>query len=238
MIRGFLNRLALAVVVAAGLAGSVSVAFAQNVVVHGNRRVDTDTVRSYFTETDVNKGAEELRKTGLFSSVRARREGGTIVVDVAENNVINRVAFEGNSKVKTESLQAEIQTHSRGPFDPAIVDADVQRILEIYRRSGRAAASVKYRIVDLPNGRIDVVFTIDEGGKTGVKEIRFVGNEVYSSYRLRGLMQTTEMNLLSFFKTSDVYDPDKIAADLELILALLSEERLRGFPYRQFRCDL
>lgn len=217
MIRGFLNRLALAVVVAAGLAGSVSVAFAQNVVVHGNRRVDTDTVRSYFTETDVNKGAEELRKTGLFSSVRARREGGTIVVDVAENNVINRVAFEGNSKVKTESLQAEIQTHSRGPFDPAIVDADVQRILEIYRRSGRAAASVKYRIVDLPNGRIDVVFTIDEGGKTGVKEIRFVGNDVYSSYRLRGLMQTTEMNLLSFFKTSDVYDPDKIAADLELI---------------------
>jgi outer membrane protein insertion porin family len=217
MIRGFLNRLALAVVVAAGVAGTVSMAFAQNVVVHGNRRVDTDTVRSYFTGTDVNKGVEDLRKTGLFSSVRARREGGTIVVDVAENNVINRVAFEGNSKVKTESLQAEIQTRSRGPFDPAIVDADIQRILEIYRRSGRAAASVKYRIVDLPNGRIDVVFTIDEGGKTGVKEIRFIGNEIYSGYRLRGLMQTTEMNILSFFKTSDVYDPDKIAADLELI---------------------
>ncbi|MEA2758209.1 MAG: outer membrane protein insertion porin family [Methylobacteriaceae bacterium] len=217
MIRGFLNRLALVVVVAAGLAGSVSVAFAQNVVVHGNRRVDTDTVRSYFTGSDVNKGVEDLRKTGLFSSVRARREGGTIVIDVAENNVINRVAFEGNSKVKTESLQAEIQTRSRGPFDPAIVDADVQRVLEIYRRSGRAAASVKYRIVDLPNGRIDVVFTIDEGGKTGVKEIRFAGNEIYSGYRLRGLMQTTEMNLLSFFKSSDVYDPDKIATDLELI---------------------
>jgi outer membrane protein insertion porin family len=217
MIRGFLNRLALAVVVAAGLAGYVSVAFAQNVVVHGNRRVDTDTVRSYFTGNDVNKGVEDLRKTGLFSSVRARRDGGTIVIDVAENNVINRVAFEGNSKVKTESLQAEIQTRSRGPFDPAIVDADVQRILEIYRRSGRAAASVKYRIVDLPNGRIDVVFTIDEGAKTGVKSINFVGNVVYSGYRLRGLMQTTEMNLLSFFKSSDVYDPDKISADLELI---------------------
>jgi outer membrane protein insertion porin family len=217
MIRGFLNRLALAVVIAAGVAGSVSVAFAQSVVVHGNRRVDTDIVRSYFTGNDVNKGVEDLRKTGLFSSVRARREGGTIVIDVAENNVINRVAFEGNSKIKTESLQAEIQSHSRGPFDPAIVDADIQRILEIYRRSGRAAASVKYRIVDLPNGRIDVVFTIDEGAKTGVKEIRFVGNEVYSGYRLRGLMQTTEMNLLSFFKTSDVYDPDKIAADLELL---------------------
>jgi outer membrane protein insertion porin family len=217
MIRGFLNRLAVAVVVAAGLAGSVSVAFAQNVVVHGNRRVDTDTVRSYFTGNDVNKGVEDLRKTGLFSNVRARRDGGTIVVDVAENNVINRVAFEGNSKVKTETLQAEIQSRSRGPFDPAMVDADVQRILEVYRRSGRAAASVKYRTVDLPNGRLDVVFTVDEGAKTGVKEIRFIGNDVYSGYRLRGLMQTTEMNLLSFFKTSDVYDPDKISSDTELI---------------------
>ncbi|GAC1558447.1 MAG: outer membrane protein assembly factor BamA [Beijerinckiaceae bacterium] len=217
MIRGFLNRLALAVVVAAGLAGSVSMAFAQSVVVQGNRRIDTDTVRSYFTDNDVNKGVEELRKTGLFSSVSARRAGGTIVVSVAENNVINRVAFEGNSKVKTDTLQAEIRSKSRGPFDPATVDADVQRIMEVYKRSGRAAASVKYRTVDLPNGRLDVVFTIDEGVKTGVRAINFVGNQVFSGYKLRGLMQTTEMNFLSFFKTSDVYDPDRIAADLELI---------------------
>ncbi|GAC1336205.1 MAG: outer membrane protein assembly factor BamA [Beijerinckiaceae bacterium] len=217
MIRGFLNRLALAVVVAAGLAGSVSMAFAQSVVVQGNRRIDTDTVRSYFTDNDVNKGVEELRKTGLFSSVSARRAGGTIVVSVAENNVINRVAFEGNSKVKTDTLQAEIRSKSRGPFDPAMVDADVQRIMEVYKRSGRAAASVNYRTVDLPNGRLDVVFTIDEGVKTGVRAINFVGNQVFSGYKLRGLMQTTEMNFLSFFKTSDVYDPDRIAADLELI---------------------
>src|SRR5438309_881334 len=217
MIRGFLNRLALAVVVAAGLAGSVSVAFAQNVVVHGNRRVDSDTVRSYFTGSDVNKGVEDLRKTGLFANVRAHREGGTIVVDVAENNVINRVAFEGNSKVKTETLTAEVQSKSHGPFSKAMVDADIERIKDVYRRSGHAAATVTARTVDLPNGRLDVVFTIDEGEKTGVKAINFVGNNVYSSGKLRDLMETTEMNYFSFFKTSDVYDPDRIASDLERI---------------------
>jgi outer membrane protein insertion porin family len=97
------------------------------------------------------------------------------------------------------------------------VDADVQRILEIYRRSGRGLAQVTPRVVDLPNGTIDVVYTIVEGDKTSIQEIRFVGNNQVSSSRLRGVMQTTETNLLSFLKSTDVYDPDRLANDLELI---------------------
>ena len=102
-------------------------------------------------------------------------------------------------------------------MNQALIDADIARIREIYRRTGRGLATVTARIVDLPNGRVDVVFTIDEGDKTGVKEINFVGNRAFSSGRLRDLMATTESNLLSFIKTSDIYDPDRIASDLELI---------------------
>ena len=71
--------------------------------------------------------------------------------------------------------------------------------------------------MQLPNGRVDVVFKVDEGDKTGVREIKFVGNQAVSNYRLHSLMQTTEMNLLSWFKTSDVYDPDRLAQDEEAI---------------------
>ncbi|MEF3368083.1 outer membrane protein assembly factor BamA [Methylocystis sp. 9N] len=130
---------------------------------------------------------------------------------------INRVAFEGNSKLKTENLQSEVRSRAKTPFSPQVAEADVARLTEIYRRSGRAAAKVSYRAVELPNGRVDLVFTIAEGDKTGVKEIKFIGNEVYSTRRLVGMMETTEMNFLSFIKTSDVYDPDRIASDLELI---------------------
>jgi outer membrane protein insertion porin family len=130
---------------------------------------------------------------------------------------INRVAFEGNSKVKTDTLQEQVRSRARTPFNPQLAETDVVRLSEVYRRSGRAAAKVSYRTVELPNGRVDLVFTIVEGDKTGVKEIRFIGNEVYSTRRLVGMMETTEMNFLSFLKTSDVYDPDRIAADLELI---------------------
>ena len=220
-IQGHLRRLALSGLVLAGLAGAfVQPAFAQAVVVQGNTRVDADTIRSYFTgtsEAQVNQGYKDLVATGLFSDVHVSRQGGRVVVAVHENNLINRVAFEGNSKVKTEQLAAEIQSKSRGPYAPTIVQADVQRIQDVYRRSGRADAGVTARTVDLPNGRVDVVFTVDEGSKTGVKSINFVGNQAFSAYRLRNLMQTTEMNLFSFFKSTDVYDPDRISADEELI---------------------
>jgi outer membrane protein insertion porin family len=218
--RIFQGRLAVAIFTLAWLIGCSSGAFAENVSVQGNKRVDAETIASYFTGTDqaaINKGVKDLYATGLFSDVRVSRAGGHIVIGVTENNIINRVAFEGNSKVKTETLTAEIQSKSRGPYSPAMVDADIERIKDVYRRSGRAAAKVTARTVDLPNGRLDVVFTVDEGEKTGVKAINFVGNVAYSGGKLRDLMQTTEMNFMSFFKTSDVYDPDRIASDLELI---------------------
>ncbi|MET0527440.1 MAG: outer membrane protein assembly factor BamA, partial [Microvirga sp.] len=209
-----------AVAMAAIVAGlSVTgAAQAQQVVVQGNQRVDAETIRSYITETGTT---EEIRQnllaTGMFSSVSVTRQGSRIVVRVSENQSINRVVFEGNSKVERTVLEQEVQTRARGPYSQAVVDADIQRILDVYRRTGRGLAQVTSRVVELPNGRIDVVFSIVEGAKTGVKEIRFVGNSAISSGRLRGVMTTTEMNFLSFMKTSDVYDPDRLAADQELI---------------------
>ena len=216
----FQGRHAVAIVALAWLCAGSFAAFAETVLVQGNKRVDSETIAAYFSGSDqasINKGVKDLYATGLFSGVKVSRTGGHVVISVTENNVINRVAFEGNSKVKTEILTAEVKSKSRGPYSQAMVDADIERIKDVYRRSGRAAATVTARAVDLPNGRLDVVFTVDEGEKTGVKTINFAGNQAYSSGKLRDLMQTTEMNYLSFFKTSDVYDPDRIASDLELI---------------------
>lgn len=216
----FRNRLAAAVVLGAAGASIAGPVAAQTIVVQGSQRVDAETIRSYFAGTDqarINQAVRDLYSTGLFSDVRVRRDGGRLIVQVTENSVINRVAFEGNSKVKSDILLAEVQTKSRGAYNPATVQADIERIRDVYRRAGRGAASVTSRTVDLPNGRIDVVFTVNEGGKTGVRAIEFVGNNAYSAYRLRGIMQTTEMNFLSWLKNSDVYDPDRISADLELI---------------------
>jgi outer membrane protein insertion porin family len=138
-------------------------------------------------------------------------------VTVVENAVIGRIAFEGNKKVKDEQLSAEIQSKPRGTFSRPMVQSDAQRITEIYRRSGRYDVRVTPEIIEQPNNRVDLIFTVTEGSKTGVRSIEFVGNVAYSSYRLKDVIKTRESNLLSFLGGSDVYDPDRVEADRDLI---------------------
>jgi outer membrane protein insertion porin family len=203
-------------------------AAAQNVnqiEVVGNRRVEIETIRSYFKagpggrldNAAIDDGLKALIETGLFQDVQISRPGGRVVVTVIENPVINRVAFEGNKKIKDEQLSAEVQSKPRGTLSRPMVQSDAQRIVEIYRHSGRYDVRVDPEIIEQPNNRVDLVFTITEGGKTAVKSIEFVGNSYYSSYRLKDIIKTHESNLLSFLGGNDVYDPDRVEADRDLI---------------------
>ncbi|MCP3389427.1 outer membrane protein assembly factor BamA [Bradyrhizobium sp. CCGB12] len=198
----------------------------QSISVQGNRRVEVETIRSYFKpgpggrldQGAIDDGLKALIETGLFQDVRINRgPGGGIIVSVVENPVIGRIAFEGNKKIKDEQLTAEVQSKARGTFSRAMVQSDTLRIAEIYRRSGRYDVHVTPEIIEQPNNRVDLIFTVEEGAKTGVKSIEFVGNNAYSSYRLRDVIKTRETNLLSFLGSGDVYDPDRVEADRDLI---------------------
>jgi outer membrane protein insertion porin family len=211
---------------AVSLASSPAAAQTLNSIeVVGNRRVEIDTIRSYFKagpggrldSAAIDDGLKALIETGLFQDVRISRPGGRVVVTVIENPVINRVAFEGNKKVKDEQLTAEVQSKARGTLSRPMVQSDAQRIVEIYRHSGRYDVRVTPEIIEQPNNRVDLVFTIEEGAKTAVKSIEFVGNSYYSSYRLKDVIKTHESNLLSFLGGNDVYDPDRVEADRDLI---------------------
>ena len=196
-----------------------------SIVVEGNRRVEVETIRSYFRpgpggrlgQAEIDNGLKALIETGLFRDVQINTRGSQIVVVVVENPVIGRIAFEGNKKVKDDQLSAEIQSKPRGTFSRPMVQSDAQRIAEIYRRSGRYDVRVNPEIIEQPNNRVDLIFTITEGSKTGVRSIEFVGNVAYSSYRLRDIIKTRESNLLSFLGGADVYDPDRVEADRDLI---------------------
>src|SRR5665811_436713 len=219
-----------AVPAATTLAGvfASSPAAAQNVAsiqVEGNRRVEIETIRSYFKpgpggrldQGSLDDGLKALIETGLFQDVKINQAGGHLLVTVVENPVIGRVAFEGNKKVKDEQLSTEIQSKPRGTLSRPMVQSDAQRIAEIYRRSGRYDVRVNPEIIEQPNNRVDLVFTVTEGAKTGVRSVEFIGNSAYSAYRLKDIIKTHESNLLSFLGGGDVYDPDRVEADRDLI---------------------
>ncbi len=205
--------------------GAYAQAVVRDIRVVGNKRIEPETVRSYLTFTpgqryDSFKADESLRAlfaTGLFQDVRINLEGAAVVITVVENPLINRVAFEGNTEVKSDTLSQEVQLKARSMYTRAKAQSDVQRILDVYRRQGYYATQVDAQIIELDNNRIDLVFEIREGPETKVVGINFIGNQAFSDSELRGIITTTESSLLDFLKPTSVYDPDRFNLDRELL---------------------
>lgn len=193
--------------------------------VEGTQRIDPDTVRSYIllkqgdpaTDEQLDRSLKALFATGLFADVSLRMEGDRLSVRVVENPIINRIAFEGNRKLNDQALTAEVQLRPRVVYTRAKVQNDVKRILDLYRRSGRFAATVEPKVIQLPQNRVDLVFEINEGSVTGVKRVAFVGNKRFSDSTLRETVRTTESRWWRILSTDDNYDPDRVSFDRELL---------------------
>lgn len=211
----FLLTLACVFVVHSALAGGLDVT--------GNHRVEADTIRSYFhgcdakafDPLDIDAGVKALYATGLFSDVRVSQHDGTLSIAVVENPTISRIAFEGNKQVKDEDLRKAVASKERGPLARAQVQKDAAALSELYQKHARFAASIEPKIIEAGDHRVELVFEIREGARTGVRQVLFTGNKAYSATRLKGAIKTGETNLLSAILGNDVYDPDKVEADRE-----------------------
>ncbi|MGF1640770.1 MAG: outer membrane protein assembly factor BamA [Rhodospirillales bacterium] len=210
------------------------------IVVEGIQRIEANTVRSYlliqegdpFDPGRIDRSLKSLFATGLFADVTINQVGDALVVRVVENPVINRIAFEGNRRLDDETLEAEISLRPRVIFTRTKVQSDVRRILTLYRRGGRFAATVDPKVIQLPQNRVDVVFEIDEGDVTTVESIRFVGNKRFGDSRLREVIRTRESRWWRFLSTEDTYDPDRLAFDRELLRRFYLSK-----GYADFRVD-
>jgi outer membrane protein insertion porin family len=197
----------------------------QGIQVEGNQRIEAVTVRSYlavgvgdqFDPAELDRSLKNLFATGLFDDVALRREGDQLVVSVVENPIINRIAFEGNRRLEDDVLESELQLRPRVVYTRSRVQNAVSRILELYRRNGRFAATVEPKVIELPQNRVDLVFEINEGPLTKVARIVFIGNREFDDGDLRDVIQTKEAAWYRFFTADDTYDPDRVAFDQELL---------------------
>src|ERR1700753_2368639 len=217
--------IASALLVAAVVAISSRSNAGEAIDVEGNRRIDADTVRSYFHASPdghydaaaLDDALKALVATHLFDTVTIDHPGGRLVVHLTGAKVIDGVAFEGNKKIKDDELKAVVESKPRGPLQRAMIQSDSGRIAEAYRRAGRDDVSVTPQIIDRGNDRVDLVYEIKEGAKTTVRKINFVGNQAFSSRQLGAMIKTPATTMLSFLTGGNVYDPDQIAADREQI---------------------
>ncbi len=211
-------------------------AVVQRIDVRGAQRVGAEAVRSNlsiqpgrtFSNADIDESVKRLYATGFFSDVQISVSGGTLVVTVAENQLINQVVFNGNRKIKDDKLQGIVQTQAQGPYSDSLISADIERIREAYSAIGRSDVEVTTQVVPVAEGRVNLAFVINEGERTKISSINFVGNNAYSDGRLAAVLQTKESGILSFLTRKDVYNEDKLRAD---------EEALRQFYYNHGYAD-
>ena len=209
---------------------------AVNVV--GAQRLEPDTIRSYvklrlgqpYSQASADQAVKDLFATELFANVAIANDNGVVTIEVKENPVINRIILEGNKRIKDEKILPEIKLAPRQIFTRSKVRADVSRIIELYKRQGRFAASVEPKMVMLDQNRVDIVFEITEGPKSKVRQINIIGNDAFSDGELRGEMFTKQASTLRFFSSGTTYDPDRMAFD---------QQKLRQFyltkGYADFR---
>ena len=209
----------------------------EEIRIEGSQRIEPASVRSYmglnpgdtFNAVELDRGLKALFDTGLFADVTFRREGSTLVVSIVENPIINRLAFEGNKRIDDEVLQSETELRSRIVYTRTKVQNDVKRILDLYRRSGRFAAVVEPKVIQLEQNRVDLVFEIDEGPTTEIKSINFIGNREFSDGTLRGEIVTQETAFWRIFTATDTYDPDRLSFDRELLRRFYLREGYADF---------
>lgn len=213
-------------------------AIIQSIVVTGNQRLEPDTIRSYirlragqpYTQAAADQALKDLFATELFADVQVNNEGGNVTITVKENPVVNRIVLEGNKRIKEDKILPEIKLSPRQIFTRSKVRADVSRIIELYKRQGRFAAVVEPKMVQLEQNRVDIVYEINEGPKSKVRQINIIGNERFGDGKLRGQMVTKQARLTSLFSSGTSYDPDRMAFD---------QQKLRQFylteGYADFR---
>jgi len=195
----------------------------RDIRVRGTQRIEPGTVLSYisirpgdsYDEQAVDRSLKALFATGLFADVKINWDGSVLTINVVENPIINRVVFEGESKVSEKDLTKEVQLKPRMVFTRAKVQADVSRIVELYRRNGKFVATVDPQIIQRPQNRVDLIFSINEGPTTGVARISFIGNKVFDDGTLKAEVATEESAWWKFLSNNDNYDPDRLTFDRE-----------------------
>ncbi len=206
-------------------ATAAEAAVIRNVVVRGATRVSPETVRANvsivpgktFSNADIDESIRRLYATGYFSDVNIAVSGGSLVVTVNENQLVNAVVFNGNRKIKDDKLEGIVKTRALGPFDQNQINADIESIKQAYAAIGRNDVTVTTQTATVGEGRVNIAFVINEGERTKITAINFVGNNAYSNSRLQSVIATKESGIFSFLTRKDVYNEDKLRADEELL---------------------
>ncbi len=200
--------------------------------IEGNQRIDKETIFSYLNQeknkninrADLNIMFKDLFSSNLFSEIIFKITENTLIIKVVENPVINRIALEGNKHLDDDEILPEIYLKPRDIFTKNKIKENLQKILALYRASGRYAAIVEPKVIYLEQNRVDLVFEINEGPASKIESIKFLGNEFFTDRKLKSEVMVSESRWWKILSSGGRYDPDILNFDKENLRKFYANE--------------
>ena len=186
------------------------------------------TVGQPYSEQTVEDDVRSLYATGLVTNVRIYGEplpdGVKVIVVVQTRVTLTEVVIQGNQIVKAKRLRRELNLKTGTPLDEQALEQARQKLVELYQKRGYPDTDVQYKVdVNEDRGTARVTFAISEGQKSVVKTIRFVGNTVLTSKRLRKEMKTKENNFLGFVTGAGRLNNQQLDGDVQKLKELYQD---------------
>jgi len=228
---------------AAGTAWAVDPFTVRDIRVEGLQRVEAGTIfaslplRVGDTYND-ERGSAAIRalfELGLFKDVRIDVSGNVMVVIVEERPTVNDVEVVGAKEFDKDVLKKALRDVGLAegrPYDRALTDKAEQELRRQYIGRSLYNAIVVTTVTPIERNRVNLTFTVTESDRTKIKEVRIVGNKVFSESSLLGLFDQDAGGWMSWYTKSNQYSRTKLNADLE---TLKSYYLTRG--YLEFRID-
>lgn len=190
----------------------------------GNTRTERSTILSYahlkegdqYSKQKADQSIKSLYSTGFFSKIKINFADKKMTISVIENPIINKVDFSGNKALKTDVLSKELVSKTRSFFSKSKLNNDVNRLLNIYNKSGRFSTKIVPQIATLPQNRVNILFKIKEGKKSTIKKVIFVGNKRFSENVLKSEIMSKEDRIYNIFR-ANYYDEDIVEYDKVLL---------------------
>ena len=177
----------------------------------------------------------DLFETGYFEEIEVAYEDDILIVKLTERPSISEIKIEGEKAIKEEALLEGLAAEGLKEgeiFKQSTLERVRSELVRLYVAQGKYAASIETDIVQLPRNRVSIDITVDEGKNAGIRQIAFVGNNVFSSEELLNEMELKQPTIVGIFKGENRYSREKMQGDLEAI-----ESYYRDRGYVEFRIE-
>ncbi|MFH2132242.1 MAG: outer membrane protein assembly factor BamA [bacterium] len=170
----------------------------------------------------LSEDIKALYRLGFFEDVVVEIEEEEVgqlnlIFRLVEKPRIALIEIKGNHTISTDTLREALKVFQNNMVDHKRINADVEIILEEYRKKGYIQTQVGYKIDKIDKDSVTLTYQVTESPKVYLSEIEITGTKVYPPLDIERIMISAEVDCFSWMNESGIFQESKVNQDLQVI---------------------